>query len=53
MFLHFLPTILYNEVGGIGMKWYVWIAVIIVILISAEALLIIPDRMPWNRRKRK
>lgn len=35
------------------MKW-LWIAgVIMVIILAAEAVLIIPDKMPWNRRKKK
>lgn len=35
------------------MSWIAWVLVIILILIAAEAVFIMPDKMPWNRRKRK
>ena len=35
------------------MSWIAWALVIILILIAAEAVFIMPDKMPWNRRKRK
>lgn len=35
------------------MSWLAWALVIILILIAAEAVFIMPDKMPWNRRKRK
>jgi hypothetical protein len=35
------------------MSWIIWAAIIIAVIIGAEALLIIPDKMPWNRRKNK
>lgn len=35
------------------MNWY-WIAGgILVIILAAEAVFILSDKMPWNRRKRK
>ena len=35
------------------MTWIAWAGVIIVIMIAVEAVYIMPDKMPWNRRKRK
>lgn len=35
------------------MSWVTWAMVIILIIIAAEAVFILPDKMPWNRRKRK
>lgn len=35
------------------MNWIGWAIIIIAVLIAAEACLIIPDKMPWNRRKHK
>lgn len=35
------------------MTWIAWTGVIIVVMIAVEAVFIMPDKMPWNRRKRK
>ena len=35
------------------MSWLAIVIFIIVIVLIAEACLIIPDKFPWNRRKRK
>ena len=54
LFLRFCCGFLYNNKGrGRYMSWIAWALVIILILIAAEAVFIMPDKMPWNRRKRK
>ena len=35
------------------MSWIAWALVIILVIIAIEAVFIMPDKMPWNRRKRK
>ena len=35
------------------MSWIAIVILAIVIILIAEACLIIPDKFPWNRRKRK
>ena len=35
------------------MNWLIIAGAIIVIVIAAEAVFILPDKMPWNRRKKK
>lgn len=35
------------------MDWLIYAAAIIVIVVGAEAVFIMPDKMPWNRRKKK
>ena len=36
----------------VSMAWII-IGAVMIILLAAEACFIIPDKMPWNRRKRK
>lgn len=33
--------------------WAIWVLAAIVIIVAAEAVFILPDKMPWNRRKDK
>ena len=35
------------------MTVWIWIVSVCVILLAAEAAFIMPDKMPWNRRKGK
>ena len=35
------------------MNWLIIAGAIIVIVIAAEAVFILSDKMPWNRRKKK
>ena len=53
MYLHFSFHFLYNEMGRVvHMGWIVG-TVIVLIIIGIEAVFILPDKMPWNRRKKK
>ena len=35
------------------MNWLIIAAAIMVIIIAAEAAFILPDTMPWNKRRKK
>jgi len=35
------------------MSWLIWVAVIAMIILAVEAVFILPDKMPWARRKKK
>ena len=35
------------------MTWIAWAGMIIVLMIAVEAVLIMPDKMPWNKKKGK
>lgn len=35
------------------MSWIAWAGMIILIMVAVEAVLILPDKMPWNRKKGK
>jgi len=35
------------------MSWLYWVIAVITVALIGEACLIIPDKMPWNRRKDK
>ena len=35
------------------MNWLIIAAAIMVIIIASEAVFILPDKMPWNKRRKK
>lgn len=35
------------------MSWLVIVGIVVIAIIAAEACLIIPDKFPWNRRKKR
>ena len=35
------------------MNWLIIAAAIMVIIIAVEAVFILPDKMPWNKRRKK
>ena len=39
--------------GEIEMSVLAIIGIVVVFLLAAEACYILPDKMPWNRRKKK
>ena len=35
------------------MNWWIIAVIIMILVITAEAVFILPDKMPWNKRRKK
>lgn len=35
------------------MNWWIIAVIIMILVIAAEAVFILPDKMPWNKRRKK